>query len=809
MSGSSGPGPLTGLRVLDLSESVAGQFAARLLSDNGAQVVLGEPDSGSVIRGIGPFRSNGESLLFWHINTGKTAARVDKSSSVAETIMNFRPHVVLAPSALAASAWADQFAEVVVGVASAFSPDGPYATWTGGELVLQALSGSMHYNGASGRKPLYGAGRRISYGAGLLLYSRVIAELVGRARGAGTRGQPVRVVEHEVGVMMEQNFSSQWAYSQTIPHRGDALRPTGHVRCADGWLAFFVQRTRRAEFFRAFQAEDLLEDRRFKTVEQCGANIDDLCAELTKRVGHVSRAIVWNEALRLNIIVSPILSLKELATDEQLAARGFWHRAGSHTVLGPMWRSDGFEWKQALPAPTVATISAHPQLNVADSDWALDIPDASGASPDMPLGGLRVADFSTAWAGPLATRILATMGADVRKVEGPRQVDGWRNLRDLDLFPGRVLGERPFDRGVWFNAMNQGKRSLVVDAKTAEGLVVVKKLVRESDIVLANFSPHTLDRMGIGFDVLAAENPGLVLVEMPGFGNSGPLESHRAFGQTMEALSGIASLIGYAGEQEPLGSKSAYNDPMGALAGVAAVLTGLVRRWRDGTAQYIEVPQREAAMHWIGELVLDAIDEGTDYEPSGNAVPYAYPHDAYAVDEADNWLVVSIAAHSEWKALCGYFGWDDWAEDPVFATVEGRRAAADRIDSALSEAVLRRDAPKATVAAELQDAGIAAASVQNGRDLFHDPHLRSRGWFRSLDHPDVGVFEYPGVAIEGAAGQIIHVDTAAPRLGGHTYQILDEIDAAADFDIADLVRREIVIALPTFVGATEPSGATA
>jgi crotonobetainyl-CoA:carnitine CoA-transferase CaiB-like acyl-CoA transferase len=361
------------------------------------------------------------------------------------------------------------------------------------------------------------------------------------------------------------------------------------------------------------------------------------------------------------------------------------------------------------------------------------------------------------------------LGATVIKVESRSHMDAWRgpatSATHPESYPDLQPGERPYNRNAWFNSQNVGKMSVAIDLKDQDGREAALALAGSCDIVLANFSPGTMDRLGLGFEQLKKTQPNIVMIEMTGYGNTGPLREHRGYGQTMEAMSGITSIIGYTDGGEPLGSGSAYLDPMGGLSGAAAALTAMAMRDATGSPQYAEVPQREAAMHWIGELILQCLDTGTVPGPKGNYSDSAFPHDAFASAGTDEWMALSVQTEPQWQALCGHFGWDDWREDIDLATSAGRRRRSAEIVHRLRARISKET--KHTLAAALQGKGVPAAPVQTGQDLHQDPQLRHRKWFTALSHPEAGTQEYPGLPFS-ANGDLLQPRTAAPTLGQHT-----------------------------------------
>jgi crotonobetainyl-CoA:carnitine CoA-transferase CaiB-like acyl-CoA transferase len=219
-------------------------------------------------------------------------------------------------------------------------------------------------------------------------------------------------------------------------------------------------------------------------------------------------------------------------------------------------------------------------------------------------------------------------------------------------------------------------------------------------------------------------------------------------------------------------------------------MTALVHQLRSSTAQRVEVPQREAAMHWIGEQILDAIENGTEYLPCGNARPDAFPHDAFPARGPDEWIAIAVLTERQWIALCELCGWPEWRDDPQLRIVDGRLARAADIDAALTRTSRRMS--KQDFARRLQAAGIPAAPVQNGRDLFADPQLRHRGWFTTLDHPEAGRHDYPGVPVE-ISGRLSRPREPAPLLGQHTGVVLRDVVGLRRDEIAALADAGIIL----------------
>jgi crotonobetainyl-CoA:carnitine CoA-transferase CaiB-like acyl-CoA transferase len=414
------------------------------------------------------------------------------------------------------------------------------------------------------------------------------------------------------------------------------------------------------------------------------------------------------------------------------------------------------------------------------------------------LKGLRVLDFTTAWAGPMATRIFSYFGADVIKIEAPNRLDSWRGPRRGNYpfrYPDQEMGPRPFNRNCYFNTQNHDKRSVGVNLKVPGARDLVLRLAATCDVAVANFSPGVLNKLGLGYTDLTTVRPDLIMVEMPAYGNTGPIAHHVGMGNNMEAMTGMPLLIGY-GDGIPTLTGTAYLDPLGGLNAAAAVLTALVHRRRTGQGQYIEVAQREAAMHWAGEYLLQHAETGTYTPPAGNRVPEAAPHDAYPCKGDDDWIAIAVFTDEQWQALCAVLGRPDLAVDPRFARAADRWANQDLLREPVSS--WTRERSKQDAAELLQRCGVPAAAVAHGRDVALNPHLWVRGFYSDLEHPEAGRHPYQGLAcrLSGTPGAM---RTASPCFGQHNREILQELLGMSEAQIMALEQAGVL--------ATEPQDA--
>ncbi len=758
--------PLCDLVVVDLSDSVAGQYCGRLLALNGSEVALVEPPGGCSMRVRGQIderRGVGHSFLFEHLNQNKASIVVDESQTAGRSRL---AELIAAADVVIHDGRTDLpplHPSAIECVARDF-PAGPYESWIGTEMIHQALSGVMNATGTAGREPIYGVGERAGYAAGTTAYISVLAALVLRRRdGIGDR---IDVTRYEALAAMGQNLVSQYSFNGTSETRARYPGFLAMLRCADAWMVLFAIRNWEP-LCRVLGRDDLATDERFATQADRLARWDEIVAELGRS------AAAWRADDLVAALQASRISAETVTSLAALVGSDQWR---NRSVLGDVDVPGDRPRQQAVARPFqitgVATGArrAAPRLGEHGDDVLItgsatdrsDMPAGAGetvAAGSLPLEGVTVLEFTTAWAGPFAGRCLAALGAEVIKVEAPSHLDSWRGPLQggaPHFYPEFETGSPSYDRSLLFCSQNIDKGSLALDLKRPGGADVLGDLAAQADIVLANFTPGVLDRLGAGFDRLNAINPRLSVVEMPAFGPGGPLSAHQGMGKTMEPAAGITALMGYDAET-PVLTGPAFMDPTGGLHGVAAVLTALAYRHRTGRGCRIEVAQVEAAANWIGEFVLEQLATGSTFEPMGNHARGWLVHDAFPCLGNDQWVAIAVGAeHAE--ALAGLL--DQSA--PAFTDPEAIRAA-------LAAWTATRD--KSTAAIELQAQGIPAAPVLSGGDVANDEAMHIAGMIVTLDHPRVGRRSYSDVHFRGRRWRAHH-RRAAPTFGEHNRDIL-------------------------------------
>ena len=384
-----------------------------------------------------------------------------------------------------------------------------------------------------------------------------------------------------------------------------------------------------------------------------------------------------------------------------------------------------------------------------------------------PLAGLRVLELGQLIAGPFAGKTLGDFGADVIKIEPPGDGDPLRLWRLLHQ-----------GTSVWWQVQSRNKRSVVLDLRTAEGRADVTALAAECDVLIENFKPGTLEKWGLGYDALAAANPGLIMLRISGYGQTGPYRDLPGFAVVAEAMGGLRHLMGEPG-RPPVRAGVSLGDTLAALHGVIGVLLALQARSRSisadapkGRGQVVDVALYESVFNCMESLLPEFSAFGTVRQPAGSALPGIAPSNAYRC--ADGQVVIGGNGDSIFKRLMAAIGRDDLGADPGLADNAMRAARVDELDAAITAWTVQR--PVADVVALLQAASVPAGRIYTVADIASDPHFLARGMIEQATTPDGLALAVPGIVpkLSATPGSI---RSAAPTLGQHTDDVLGALPA--------------------------------
>ncbi|TWD17642.1 benzylsuccinate CoA-transferase BbsF subunit [Streptomyces sp. T12] len=400
----------------------------------------------------------------------------------------------------------------------------------------------------------------------------------------------------------------------------------------------------------------------------------------------------------------------------------------------------------------------------------------------LPLEGVRVADFTWVGAGPFLTKPLADHGADVIKVESRTHTDPIRSMAPFrDGRPGP-------NRSGYFANRNTSKRSICLDLKSTRGKELALALIAKSDIVTSNFTPGTMDRLGLGYRDLTAVRPDIICLEMPMQGNTGPHRDFRGYGLTIAAAGGLLGLTGYP-EHPPVGTGTNYPDHVpNPLHAAVAVLAALRHRRKTGKGQYIELAQLESTVNVIGPALLAAAT-GRRADRAANQDASAAPHGVYPCAGEDRWCAIAVTTDDQWDALANVLGRPEWAAKPLYATADGRLAAKEELDDAVAAVTAAHDAE--ALADALTATGVPAAVVSDAAQVLTDPQLNAREHWKVLDHPEMGPSVYDNIPYRlfATPGRL---RGPAPLLGADTRDVCVDLLGLAPDEYQHLAAEGVV-----------------
>ena len=391
------------------------------------------------------------------------------------------------------------------------------------------------------------------------------------------------------------------------------------------------------------------------------------------------------------------------------------------------------------------------------------------------LNGLRVVEMGQLIAGPFAAKTLGDFGADVIKIEPPGAGDPLRNWRLLQD-----------GTSVWWQVQSRNKRSIALDLRSPEGQDIARQLIAQADVLIENFRPGTLEGWGMDYETLSKANPGLVMLRISGYGQTGPYRDLPGFGAIGEAMGGLRHLTGEPG-RVPVRCGISIGDTLAALHGTIGVLMALYhRKVNGGQGQVIDVALHEAVFNVMESLVPEYSAFGAIREPAGSALPGIAPSNAYRC--ADGVVLIAGNGDSIFKRLMQVIAREDLGQDPALANNIGRVARVQEIDAAIEAWTQSRSVSE--VLAALGEASVPAGRVYTAKDIVEDPHYRAREMILQQTTRDGHEVEVPGIVpkLMGTPGR---VRSSAPKLGDDTDAVLAELGLDAQA-IAALRAKKVV-----------------
>ncbi len=783
---------LSPYRIVDLT-GPEGWLCGQVLSQLGAEVVTVEPPGGHDTSGFRP-RWREAYLRGRTLITGD-ADEVSALAATADAVL-----VGTAP-AVDVDALREADPTLITVSITPWGRSGPKAGWRATDLIVAAASGHMMLNGDEDRPPVRVSEPQAFHHAATEAAIHLIAAFTERQRSG--LGQHIDVSAHQAMLQPTQSTMLAAAVGTDPPGRfGGGVRYGEYVirlvyPASDGHVAVtflfgdmigrFTQRLMKWVYDEGHCGEELRDQDYVRffdlifTNQLDGSLLSDAAEAVGRLTSSYTKAELLEAAMTRNLLIAPVSTAADTLRFDQLAARDYWE---DETVDGTTIRLPG-PWARSTGLPLRPLGAARPPG--ADNGRLAELrerrrPDPVATLPagqpvdDRPLAGLKILDFSWVLAGPLATRVLADLGATVVRVEHESRPDV---IRAAGPF---LAGETGGDATALWHNSSAGKHSLELDITTDAGRDVVLDLARWADLAFESFSAGTLVRMGLGPDVLRHVNPRLVVASSSLLGQTGPRATFAGFGNLAAALAGFYEVTGWP-DRPPAGPYTAYTDYVSPRLAAAAMLAAVDRARRTGEGTYLDIAQAEAAIHFLAPGLVESQLDGVEPTRRGNGDAVLCPHavcPAGAAGDDDRWI--AIACHDDsWPTLVELAGLPaDWA--PL--TVGGRRSRADEIESAIAAWTAGRD-PDA-LAEKLQSAGVAAHAVQHSAQVVADPQLAHRGYLRDVPH-----IRYGTVKVEGSQARWSRTQPdpafAGPLVGQHTQYVLEELLGYDTDEIAELV----------------------
>ena len=784
------------LRVVELGD-IPASYATRWLADLGADVIKVEPPGGDPNRLLPPFAGKIEhperSLTFLHANTNKRSIVLDleretdwetfaKLLASASLLVEATPFGDLEKFGFDDRRFRETLPSLVIVSVTPFGRTGPYRHYKSSDAIANATGGFLFGQGDN-EKGQCTAPSHLAYQVAGAMAAMLALAGIRHARKTGA-GQRIDMSLQEALTFTNSSSIARYSRENRLERRpgGKAYGGAGTniYRCKDGRYVHFTTNMPHMwkEFAQNWMIDKSLAGPEWENPRYRDAHADEVAKAFANFIGRFNADDFANEAQARHLAAAPLNTIGQFVECEQNRVRE-WLQEIDHPVIGK-YKAPGAPMRFSLTPMRVRR--AAPLLDQHRKEILAELEKESPDTVDQPsdntarrpmLNGLRMADLTQQYAGPLGTELLAYYGMEVVKIE-----------------TGTIASK---EREAAVHAcMNRAKLGCTINLRNPDGKELFKKLVAKSDVVVDNFSSGVLERLGFSFEALQQINPGIVQAVMPGWGLSGPLKSWVAWGWQLLAYTGIMRLWGYPDSPMETRCKIAWPDRVGSVTMALGVLAALEYQSRTGKGQFIEAGMLEAQGSMMGPAILDYTVNGNEWDAMGYrevlGEPYA-PYGCYPCSGEDSWVIIACAGDDEWKNMVNVVGKATWAADLKFASKAERKAHRVELDRKLSEWTHKYTAKQ--VFRMLQEAGIAAGIPSSGEDLFHDIHLRSRGHVVETDAQPWGKITHhglPGIPSVSAA----NAARPAPWIGVNNDEVFSEILRIGKEKIEELKQIEAI-----------------
>lgn len=739
------------LRVIELGD-IAAAYCARYLAGLGADVIKVEPPGGGSSRLIPPFAGNIEdgerSIPFLNANTNKRSIVVDVEQqggkdTLAALLASADLFIEATPPGHLASLGFDdaRLLELNPGLVTVsltpYGQSGPYRDYLANDAIVAAMSGLSNSQGDDDFPPVMPpahAGSQLAAIHGAYLGMAGV-----RHRRRTGKGQRIDLSMQEALTYTGTAAIARYGQRSEIVMRPGRQGGAANIYlCKDGvyiMLAIFLA-THWHVLTREWMDDPVLSDPEWDNAQYRTDNQDVAQALISEFILQFASDDFIDQCQKRGIAAGPINTLESFVDSEHMNARG-WFQEIEHPVVGK-YRAPGAPFIMSK-TPYRVTRSA-PLLDQHRDEILAELadrpplqPSTNGASAvvaaDAPmLEGIRLADITRVFVGPIGTMFLGYYGAEVIKVES------------ADLPVNRDPG-RPI-----YPDMNRNKLSSSIDLRGDEGKGLLRRLTEVSDILVENFSASVMGRLGFGYDDVIKFKPDIVQIAMPGMGSTGPLSWWVAYGNQLQAYTGLTQLWGYPDSPMDAHAKNVLPDFVGAAFLALGSIAALEYRDQSGEGQFIENCMIDGMGALLGPAILDYTINGNAWGPTGYRDPVtanAEPFGAYPCNGPDSWIVIACESEPEWQNLVTAMGGPTWATDAKYADRNGRRDNRDELDALIAEWTGGFTAHQALRL--LQDAGVPSGIAMSSEDLYYDMHLRARGHIVDVNQPPWGTLTHQGL----------------------------------------------------------------
>jgi crotonobetainyl-CoA:carnitine CoA-transferase CaiB-like acyl-CoA transferase len=694
-----------------------------------------------------------------------------------------------------------------------FGSTGPYSNYKGPDLVVWAMSGYMYCCGSLSEPPYRVSLPQSYYQAGL--HAAMASVIALYYRDATGSGQHVDTSAQEACGFFTETAMPMWDLYKTeyqragpgwLVPRKDPLGPLWlrfDWPCKDGTVKLYVAGGAQEGLVHSSKeivkmandagmatgirdydwenqdASQITQEERLKIEEQIGEFL------LTR-----TRRELFDAALKKGVALAPSNSIKDVLENPQLASRDYFVDV-EHPELNDIITYPGapaklseVPWRIARRSPL---IGEHNKEILGSEEIELKSIVANTFSTQekaveihhrkqQPFEGVKIVEFAWVAAGPQIARTLAEHGAMVIRIESHRRPDLSR------LIPPYKDYEPGIDRSAFFAMLNTNKYGISLDISKPRGKYLATKLIEWADIVTESFAPGVMKKLGLDYEEVRKIKPDIIYASTCMQGQYGPHALFQGYGDHLAALSGISELIGRP-DGEPSMATLAYTDFIAPWYVVIALVGALMRRDRTGRGMYIDQSQYEAVVTFLAQGILDYSVNGRNAQRIANRDPNAAPHGAYPCKGQDRWCVIAVFTDDNWKTFRTIIGDPEWARDPVFSTLAGRKQNEDKLDRYVSQWTTNHTAEE--VMSLMQSHGVPAGIVYGMEDLFKDAQLKHRRHFVYLDHPVIGPYaSYNQASLFSKTPP--NFWKPAPCLGEDNESIFRDVLGLTDDEIADL-----------------------